>query len=70
MTTWSDNKPGTWYYAQVQEATNSHTYSWTIVNGARYEDWEGLLPVRDWAAIERAWTQAYLAGDYGEVMDD
>lgn len=69
MTAWSDNRPGTWYYAQIQEATNSHAYSWTIVNGARYEAWEEILPVRDWAAIERAWTRVYLADKYGEVMD-
>lgn len=27
MKIWSDNKPGTWYYLTVQEATNSHAFT-------------------------------------------
>lgn len=48
MIVWRDNPPGTWYYAQIQEATNSHTYDWIIESGARCEAWETLLPAPDW----------------------
>ena len=39
MKTWSDNKPGTWYYLTVQEATNSHAF--TRRDGV-HEQWTAL----------------------------
>ncbi len=43
---------GKWYYAEVQEATNSHTNH--APDAAHdYEVWIEELPVRDWAALER-----------------
>ncbi len=57
MITWVDNSDTSkWYYADVQEATNSHTYTWDIYG---YEIWDALLPVRDWAAFEKEWSTAY-----------
>ena len=64
MIEWPDNmNTGVWYYADVQEATNSHEY--TMSGG--YETWTELLPVRDWAAYETAWSTAYSARG-GEVI--
>ena len=39
MATWPDNSYGAWYYADVQEATNSHRYVWIRVDGEVVEDW-------------------------------
>ena len=56
MKTFSDNTPDKWYYADVQEATNSHDYE-------RAEDgvtgiWTELLPEQDWTALEKEWSTA------------
>jgi len=50
MRTFSDNPENTWYYGQIQEAANSHTYGFVIVNRRRYEKWKTLLPEREWWA--------------------
>lgn len=43
MTTWPDNTDETkWYYLDIQEATNSHEYTWQTVNGERVEQWSKL----------------------------
>ena len=39
MLTWPDNLPGAWYYADMQEATNSHDYEWAGEDSERVEDW-------------------------------
>ena len=49
MNTWPDNRPGTWYYAQLQEATNSHEYKWS----GDIEHWTAKLPECDWDALQR-----------------
>ncbi len=50
MIEWPDNMDtDAWFYAEVQEATNSHDY--TVENG--HEVWTAILPMRDWAALER-----------------
>ena len=49
MNTWPDNRPGVWYYAQLQEATNSHEYKWS----GDIEHWIQKLPERDWDALQR-----------------
>lgn len=73
MIVWPDNPaPGEighqWYYEQVQEATNSHTYQMTSdPETSRYEIWQELLPVRDWPALEKAWSDANSAPG-GDVM--
>lgn len=72
MITWPDNMDtSTWYYAAVQEATNSHDFELVEVNGTQVESWTVLQPVRDWAALERAWSQANSAPDPngGEVTE-
>ena len=48
MNTWPDNKPGAWYYADMQEATNSHDYDWTRVDGKLVEDWTDKLADPNW----------------------
>ena len=54
MIRWPDNADTTkWYYAHVQEATNSHTYY--VSNGV--EVWIDTTPIRDWAALEAKWRE-------------
>ena len=48
MNTWPDNRPGVWYYAQLQEATNSHEYKWS----GDIEIWTEKLPEREWDALQ------------------
>ena len=66
MITWPDNNPDDWFYADMQEATNSHDYTWTTVSGDKVENWTDKLPQRDWAALEHAWSTAHSAPG-GEV---
>ena len=68
MNTWSDNHPAAWYYEAIQEATNSHDYRTITDGGERAEHWTKKLEDRDWAALERAWSNAGDAPG-GEVMD-
>ena len=50
MNTWPDNADtGVWYYAHIQEATNSHEYSWS----GDIEQWTEKLPEPDWDALQR-----------------
>ena len=57
MIVWADNMDANaWYYAEVQEATNSHSYEWIDVYT---EEWIEILPVRNWAALEQSWSDAY-----------
>lgn len=45
MTSWPDNaNPSTWYYAAVQEATNSHDY----IRDGDHEVWQSLRPDKIW----------------------
>lgn len=67
MLTWPDNNPGDWYYADMQEATNSHDYAWTTLKGEKIETWTKKLEQRDWAALEHAWSTAHSAPG-GEVV--
>ncbi len=68
MNTWPDNPTNAWYYEAIQEATNSHDYNWTSEDGERVENWTEKLEERDWAELERAWSDAHDAPG-GEVMD-
>ena len=68
MITWPDNNPDDWFYADMQEATNSHDYTWTTVSGDKVENWTDKLPQRDWAALEHAWSTAHSAPG-GEVTE-
>ncbi len=50
MKEWPDNQEiGKWYYLDVQEATNSHTYE--RKNNAR-EYWTTIVPSPDWAGMQ------------------
>lgn len=67
MIVWPDNADDSaWYYAEVQEATNSHAYE--MEDGV--ERWTELLPVRDWAAFEKEWSTAFSAGNPGDVVSE
>ena len=68
MINWPDNiNRNIWYYAQMQEATNSHDYRWASVYSEVCEQWTAKLIERDWAALERTWSHANSAPG-GEVM--
>ncbi len=51
-----------WYYAAIQEAANSHTYTRTgkLLTGEHFngEKWTALQAAPDWAAMEQAWANA------------
>lgn len=70
MIRWPDNMdPDVWYYADVQEATNSHAYVWAENCGDEtYEIWTDLLEVRDWAALEREWSEYDSSASPGEPV--
>lgn len=70
MIFWPDNADeDMWYYEAIQEATNSHEYIWEDLREKLCEQWTRLLPVRDWATLERAWA-ANMAPNPGEVMNN
>ena len=49
MNTWPDNSDtGVWYYAQIQEATNSHDYRWL----GDIEQWTAKLADPDWDKLQ------------------
>ena len=50
MKVWPDNKPGGWYYYDIQEATNSHYY--TRVADERTGTWTALRTDPDWLVLE------------------
>ena len=70
MLVWPDNlDTGQWYYADMQEATNSHEYQVKKdAQGNEYEVWTKVLPVRDWEAFEKEWSDANSAENPGEVV--
>jgi len=52
MLTWPDNaNTGAWYYLYLQAASNSYTFE--MKPGGVYERWIALIPVRNWAGLER-----------------
>lgn len=68
MIEWPDNlNTAAWYYADVQEATNSHKFH--MDKEEEYEIWTELLPVRDWVALEQEWSKANSSKNPGEVVD-
>ena len=71
MITWPDNQnTSAWYYADVQEATNSHDLESITVNNELMESWTELLPVRDWAALEREWSSNNSSENPGDVLPE
>ncbi len=70
MITWPDNMDkNAWYYANMQEATNSHEFDIAYdADGEPYEVWTDILPVRDWAAFEEEWSTVNSAANPGEVI--
>ena len=53
MNVWSDNDADEWYYAQIQEATNTHEYAWTTEDGEQVERWTAKMPDPDWDELEQ-----------------
>ncbi len=68
MVKWIDNNAGTWYYANVQEATNSHHYDRTAIGA--YETWTTMRDPRDWEALEKSYSQVTDAGSEESVYFD
>lgn len=70
MLVWPDNMDTSkWYYAQMQEATNSHEYEMkTKSDGTKYEVWTKMLPIRDWQAFEKEWSDSNSSENPGEVV--
>ena len=52
MTVWPDNPKSAWYYEDVQEATNSHSYVWRNTQHTS-EDWEGFISMRTFNELVR-----------------
>ena len=48
MNTWPDNPADAWYYAHMQEATNSHDYRWL----GDIEQWTAKLTDPDWDKLQ------------------
>lgn len=68
MTVWPDNmNPDVWYYADMQEATNSHLR--TREEGFDYEIWDEVLPPPDWNALEVEWEALYGAQNAALMVD-
>ena len=68
MVTWPDNtNTEIWYYAAIQEATNSHKCVRTMAGQEQFEKWTVKLADRDWAALERIWSNVNSAPG-GEVI--
>lgn len=70
MIVWPDNADtAKWYYADVQEATNSHNFEPEVDDDKNvYEVWTELRPVRDWAALERSWSDNNSSESPGDVV--
>ena len=70
MLVWPDNMDQTkWYYADMQEATNSHTYQMKENSDkTKYENWTKTLPIRNWEALEKAWSNANSSQGNGDVV--
>ena len=68
MLRWPDNMDTSkWYYADMQEATNSHEPD-KDKSTADKEYWGKMLPIRDWEALEKEWSNANSAPGEGEVV--
>ena len=48
---WSDNPESAWYYANVEEATNAHTYTRNAIGDN--ETWTAVTEHRDWSVLEK-----------------
>lgn len=70
MLVWPDNMDQTkWYYADMQEATNSHTYQMKENSDkTKYENWTKTLPIRNWESLEKAWSNANSSQGNGNVV--
>ena len=52
----------------MQEATNSHEYQMKKdAQGNEYEVWTKILPIRDWEALEKEWSDANSSENPGDV---
>lgn len=67
MVQWPDNPITAWYYAQVQEATNSHDYK-VRSSYDETEVWVSIIPTRDWSALEDPSNDQYLKSNAGDVI--
>lgn len=66
---WIDNlDKNAWYYAAVQEATNSHDYDREAIGA--YETWTVIVAPRDWEALEKSYSKVTDAGSEESVAKD
>lgn len=61
LMTWTDCDSDDWFYADMMEATHSHSAKWMSVKGERIEKWSKKLPQPDWSALEHSWSTANSA---------
>lgn len=63
MVTFSDNRPSAWYYEDIQEAANSHTFTRTTERVPSesycYEKWVELEKAPNWPEIEALWASRH-----------
>ena len=54
--TWKDNEKGSWYYTDIQEATNTYSYEKTSEKIPEqnyfYDRWIQILPNKDWTKYQ------------------
>ena len=51
--------------------TNSHEYQMKKdAQGNEYEVWTKILPIRDWEALEKEWSDANSSENPGDVRDN
>lgn len=69
---WPDMTDKTkWYYAEIQEATNSHQHVYDLgINGNTYERWLSPLPVREWGKLEKIWSNYDSPANPGEIWSN
>jgi len=62
--TWPDNEPSAWYYYEIIEAANYHSYvrsdRITKYRTHETENWTELLPLIDWRTHEREWLRELI----------
>jgi hypothetical protein len=68
MVKWNDNKSSDWYFANVQEATNSHYFERQAIG--YYETWTTIRDPRDWEALEKSYSDVTSAGSEESVYFD
>lgn len=68
MIRWPDNMDTTaWYYADIQEATNSHLHA--EEENTFLEQWAEVVPPPDWNALGERWSKLYTSPAPTMIVD-